>query len=132
SEGASDFARSKTLREQRQYLPAYAERGELMRVIRDNQVVIVVGETGSGKTTQLTQSLYEEACDKMGRIDCTQLRRVAAMSVAKRVSEEMEVKLGGLVGYAIRFEDCTSKETVIKCKPCNSQGFIWYTNDIKT
>lgn len=131
SEGASDFARSKTLREQRQYLPAYAVREELMRVIRDNQVVIVVGETGSGKTTQLTQFLYEEGYGKIGMIGCTQPRRVAAMSVAKRVSEEMEVKLGGLVGYAIRFEDCTSKETVIKCKPCNSQGLIWYTNDIK-
>jgi pre-mRNA-splicing factor ATP-dependent RNA helicase DHX38/PRP16 len=76
----------------------------------------VVGETGSGKTTQLTQFLYEEGYDKSGIIGCTQPRRVAAMSVAKRVSEEMGVKLGGLVGYAIRFEDCTSDETAIKCK----------------
>jgi pre-mRNA-splicing factor ATP-dependent RNA helicase DHX38/PRP16 len=88
-----------------------------MRVIRDNQVVIVVGQTGSGKTTQLTQFLYEEGYAREGLIGCTQPRRVAAMSVAKRVSEEMEVKLGGLVGYAIRFEDCTSDETMIKCKP---------------
>jgi pre-mRNA-splicing factor ATP-dependent RNA helicase DHX38/PRP16 len=115
SEGASAFSKSKTLREQREYLPAFAVREELLRVIRDNQVVIVVGQTGSGKTTQLTQFLYEDGYGKLGMIGCTQPRRVAAMSVAKRVSEEMEVELGGLVGYAIRFEDCTSDETVIKC-----------------
>ncbi|KAL8718213.1 MAG: hypothetical protein Q9225_004621 [Loekoesia sp. 1 TL-2023] len=113
-DGQSAFSKSKTLREQREYLPAFAVREELLRVIRDNQVVIVVGQTGSGKTTQLTQFLYEDGYAKNGLIGCTQPRRVAAMSVAKRVSEEMEVKLGGLVGYAIRFEDCTSKETSIK------------------
>lgn len=113
-EGASAFSKSKTLREQRQYLPAFAVREDLLRVIRDNQVIIVVGQTGSGKTTQLTQFLYEDGYAKLGLIGCTQPRRVAAMSVAKRVSEEMEVKLGGQVGYAIRFEDCTSKETKIK------------------
>jgi pre-mRNA-splicing factor ATP-dependent RNA helicase DHX38/PRP16 len=114
NDGSSDFSRSKTLQEQRQYLPAFAVREELMRVIRDNQVIIVVGQTGSGKTTQLTQFLYEEGYSRSGIIGCTQPRRVAAMSVAKRVSEEMEVRLGGLVGYAIRFEDCTSDETAIK------------------
>ena len=115
-EGGSAFSRSKTLKEQREFLPAFAVREQLMQVIRDNQVVIVVGQTGSGKTTQLTQFLYEEGYGQAGLIGCTQPRRVAAMSVAKRVSEEMEVKLGGLVGYAIRFEDCTSHETAIKCK----------------
>lgn len=117
--GASDFSKSKTLQEQREYLPAFAVREELMRVIRDNQVVIVVGQTGSGKTTQLTQFLYEEGYSRLGMIGCTQPRRVAAMSVAKRVSEEMEVELGGLVGYAIRFEDYTSDKTAIKCKSSN-------------
>lgn len=116
NEGVSAFSKSKTLREQREYLPAFAVREELLRVIRDNQVVIVVGQTGSGKTTQLTQFLHEDGYGKLGMIGCTQPRRVAAMSVAKRVSEEMEVKLGGLVGYAIRFEDCTSNETAIKCE----------------
>ena len=78
-------------------------------------VIIVIGETGSGKTTQLTQFLHEEGYSNFGMIGCTQPRRVAAMSVAKRVSEEMEVDLGAEVGYSIRFEDCTSNKTVIKC-----------------
>ncbi len=114
NQGASNFSQSKSLKEQREFLPAFAVREDLLRVIRDNQVVIVVGETGSGKTTQLTQFLYEDGYGKIGLIGCTQPRRVAAMSVAKRVSEEMECQLGGTVGYAIRFEDCTSKDTVIK------------------
>ncbi|THH05571.1 hypothetical protein EW145_g4696 [Phellinidium pouzarii] len=105
---SSSFARSRTLKEQREYLPAFACREDLLRTIRDNQVVVVVGETGSGKTTQLTQFLYEDGYCTSGIIGCTQPRRVAAMSVAKRC------KLGGKVGYAIRFEDCTSKETAIK------------------
>lgn len=114
SEGQSAFSRTKSLREQREYLPAFAVREELLRVIRDNQVIVVVGQTGSGKTTQLTQFLYEDGYAKNGMIGCTQPRRVAAMSVAKRVAEEMEVKLGGTVGYAIRFEDNTTKDTAIK------------------
>lgn len=123
SQAASAFSRSKTLKEQREFLPAFAVREELLRVIRDNQVVIVVGETGSGKTTQLTQFLLEAGYGKTGMIGCTQPRRVAAMSVAKRVSEEVEVKLGNEVGYAIRFEDCTSDKTIIKCTiPLHSDG----------
>lgn len=114
AKGASEFSRGKTLREQRQFLPAFAVRDELMRVIRENQVVIVIGETGSGKTTQLAQFLHEDGYTGFGMIGCTQPRRVAAMSVAKRVSEEMEVTLGGLVGYSIRFEDVTSEHTKIK------------------
>ncbi|UZJ51768.1 hypothetical protein CBS101457_001088 [Exobasidium rhododendri] len=112
--GASEFSRGKTLKEQRQYLPAFACRDDLMRMIRENQVIIVVGETGSGKTTQVAQFLHEEGYTRNGLIGCTQPRRVAAMSVAKRVSEEMEVELGSVVGYAIRFEDCTSDKTLIK------------------
>ncbi|ORY66025.1 P-loop containing nucleoside triphosphate hydrolase protein [Pseudomassariella vexata] len=114
NEAASDFSKTKSLKEQREFLPAFAVRENLLKIIRENQVVIVVGETGSGKTTQLTQFLYEDGYGNRGMIGCTQPRRVAAMSVAKRVSEEMEVKLGSTVGYAIRFEDCTSKDTVIK------------------
>lgn len=73
-----------------------------------------MGETGSGKTTQLTQYLHEDGFTKYGMIGCTQPRRVAAMSVAKRVSDEMGVQLGDEVGYAIRFEDCTNEKTLIK------------------
>ncbi|KAF7796079.1 hypothetical protein EIP86_007250 [Pleurotus ostreatoroseus] len=112
--GVSAFAKSRTLKEQREYLPAFACREELLQIIRDNQVVVVVGETGSGKTTQLAQFLYEDGYCTYGIVGCTQPRRVAAMSVAKRVSEEMECKLGSTVGYAIRFEDCTTPETKIK------------------
>ena len=114
TEAVSDFAKSKTIQEQREYLPIYSIRERLMTVIRDNRIVIIVGETGSGKTTQLTQYLHEEGYAHMGMIGCTQPRRVAAVSVAKRVSEEMGVELSTKVGYSIRFEDCTSKETKIK------------------
>ncbi|GAA5885982.1 hypothetical protein JCM5296_007051 [Sporobolomyces johnsonii] len=112
--GTSKFAKEKSLKQQRQYLPAFASREDLLRVIRENQVVVVIGETGSGKTTQLTQFLHEEGYSNFGLIGCTQPRRVAAMSVAQRVSEEMECELGAEVGYSIRFEDCTSEKTVIK------------------
>ncbi|POW10235.1 hypothetical protein PSTT_06232, partial [Puccinia striiformis] len=114
SEGVSHFAKSKSLKQQRQYLPAFACRERLLKQIRENQVTIVIGETGSGKTTQLGQFLHEEGYTKYGIIGCTQPRRVAAMSVAKRVSEEMECVLGQEVGYVIRFEDCTSDKTVVK------------------
>jgi len=114
SEGASNFSRTRSIKEQREYLPAFAVREDLMKTIRENQVIIVVGETGSGKTTQLAQFLYEDGYCNYGMIGCTQPRRVAAMSVAKRVSEEMGCPLGDKVGYAIRFEDCTSKATKIK------------------
>ncbi|XP_062404662.1 pre-mRNA-splicing factor ATP-dependent RNA helicase PRP16 isoform X1 [Sardina pilchardus] len=114
SEASSEFAKKKTLLEQRQYLPIFAVRQELLNIIRDNNIVIVVGETGSGKTTQLTQYLHEDGYTGYGMVGCTQPRRVAAMSVAKRVSEEIGSNLGAEVGYAIRFEDCTSEKTVIK------------------
>ena len=103
-----------TILEQRQSLPIYKLRDQLVKAIWDNQILIVVGETGSGKTTQMTQYLAEAGFTIKGKIGCTQPRRVAAMSVAKRVSEEFGCRLGQEVGYTIRFEDCTSSETVIK------------------
>jgi len=114
TEAVSEFSKNKTIKQQREYLPIYSVREELLTIIRDNRIVVIVGETGSGKTTQLTQYLYEENYSAYGLIGCTQPRRVAAVSVAKRVSEEMECELGSKVGYAIRFEDCTSNDTKIK------------------
>ncbi|RWS25016.1 RNA helicase-like protein [Leptotrombidium deliense] len=100
--------------EQRQSLPIYKLKVELVRAVDDNQILIVIGETGSGKTTQMTQYLAENGFTSTGKIGCTQPRRVAAMSVAKRVAEEFGCRLGQEVGYTIRFEDCTSPETAIK------------------
>ncbi|XP_058835458.1 ATP-dependent RNA helicase DHX8 [Topomyia yanbarensis] len=103
-----------SLVEQRQSLPIYKLRDDLIKAVTENQILIVIGETGSGKTTQITQYLAECGFVARGKIGCTQPRRVAAMSVAKRVAEEYGCRLGQEVGYTIRFEDCTSQETVIK------------------
>ncbi|XP_042391527.1 pre-mRNA-splicing factor ATP-dependent RNA helicase DEAH1-like isoform X1 [Zingiber officinale] len=102
------------LQEERQTLPIYPYRDELLQAIHDHQVMVIVGETGSGKTTQIPQYLHEAGYTKHGLVGCTQPRRVAAMSVAARVSQEMGVKLGHEVGYSIRFEDCTSEKTILK------------------
>lgn len=103
-----------TLIEQRKSLPIFKLREDLIKAVTDNQILIVIGETGSGKTTQITQYLAECGFTARGKVGCTQPRRVAAMSVAKRVAEEFGCRLGQEVGYTIRFEDCTSPETVIK------------------
>lgn len=105
---------SMTIKEQRESLPVYKLRKQFLQAVRDNQLLVVVGDTGSGKTTQLTQYLAEDGYGNKGVIGCTQPRRVAAVSVAKRVSEEVGCELGKEIGYTIRFEDCTSQETVIK------------------
>lgn len=107
-------AKHQSMQETRQQLPIYAYREPLLEAIRNYPVLIIEGETGSGKTTQIPQYLHEVGYSELGRIGCTQPRRVAAMSVAARVAQEMDVKLGNQVGYSIRFEDCTSEETVIK------------------
>ncbi|SCV06194.1 LANO_0H24168g1_1 [Lachancea nothofagi CBS 11611] len=99
----------------RKTLPAFKARSELLQIIRDNQVIVVIGETGSGKTTQLAQFLEEDGyCNGGQLIGCTQPRRVAAISVATRVAMEKGVKLGNEVGYSIRFEDKTTSRTKIK------------------
>ncbi|RKP24572.1 P-loop containing nucleoside triphosphate hydrolase protein [Syncephalis pseudoplumigaleata] len=104
-----------SIAEVRRSLPVYQFRDDLLRAIEEYQVLVIVGETGSGKTTQIPQYLHEAGYTKNGKkVGCTQPRRVAAMSVAARVAEEMGVKLGYEVGYTIRFEDCTSDKTVLK------------------
>lgn len=103
-----------TIKQQRETLPVFSFRDQLIEAIKSNQILIVVGETGSGKTTQLTQYLAESGFGNNGIIGCTQPRRVAAISVAKRVSEEVGCELGSEVGYAVRFDDRTSRQTVIK------------------
>lgn len=101
--------------QERKRLPIYPYREALLQAIRDYQVIIIVGETGSGKTTQVMQYLYEDGYCKDGKmVGCTQPRRVAAMSVAARVADEVNVKLGNEVGYTIRFEDNTNERTRIK------------------
>ncbi|KAK4938803.1 DEAH-box ATP-dependent RNA helicase prp22 [Elasticomyces elasticus] len=103
-----------TIKQQRESLPVFKFRKQLLEAVEQNQLLIVVGDTGSGKTTQLTQYLAEGGYANHGMIGCTQPRRVAAMSVAKRVSEEVGCELGREVGYTIRFEDRTSPDTKIK------------------
>lgn len=82
--------------------------------VKQNSVTIVIGETGSGKTTQISQILEEAGCAKDGRIAVTQPRRVAAVSVARRVAQERDCELGQEVGYAVRFEERASSRTRIK------------------
>ncbi|KAM0276954.1 hypothetical protein ACHAQH_006239 [Verticillium albo-atrum] len=103
-----------SMKQQRESLPVYAFRQKFLDAVHDHQVMVVIGETGSGKTTQLTQYLAEGGFANNGVIGCTQPRRVAAMSVAKRVAEEVGCSLGEEVGYTIRFEDRTSPATRIK------------------
>lgn len=106
--------KAQSMKEVRESLPMFKYREELLAAIDEYQILIVVGETGSGKTTQLPQYLHETGVTKRGIVGCTQPRRVAAMSVAARVAEEMGVKLGNEVGYSVRFEDATTEKTVIK------------------
>ncbi|KAI4502443.1 hypothetical protein M0802_002355 [Mischocyttarus mexicanus] len=104
-----------TIQETKKSLPIYPFRNDLIKAIKEHQILIIEGETGSGKTTQIPQYLYNAGFAENDKvIGCSEPRRVAAMSVAARVAHEMAVKLGNEVGYAIRFEDCTSHRTRIK------------------
>lgn len=100
----------------RRDLPVHAQRDEFLRIFHSTQVMVFVGETGSGKTTQIPQFvLYDDMPHLHGaQVACTQPRRVAAMSVAKRVADEMDVELGEEVGYLIRFENKTGPKTILK------------------
>ncbi|MGL4744050.1 MAG: ATP-dependent RNA helicase HrpA, partial [Dermatophilaceae bacterium] len=96
-----------------EHLPVVAARADILGAIREHQVVVVAGETGSGKTTQLPKMLLELGLGTRGRIGHTQPRRIAARSVAERLATELEVELGGLVGYQVRFTDRSSDRTRI-------------------
>jgi len=99
-----------SLYEQRLRLPIYKNREHILYLVEKYQVVIIVGQTGCGKTTQIPQYLREAGWTAGGRVvGCTQPRRVAATSIAERVAQEMGVNLGEEVGYTIRFDDMTTK-----------------------
>eukprot|EP00357_Protocruzia_adherens_P016130 CAMPEP_0115017570 /NCGR_PEP_ID=MMETSP0216-20121206/28210_1 /TAXON_ID=223996 /ORGANISM="Protocruzia adherens, Strain Boccale" /LENGTH=729 /DNA_ID=CAMNT_0002388441 /DNA_START=38 /DNA_END=2227 /DNA_ORIENTATION=+ len=100
--------------EKRKELPAWEAQDQLMKLVEEHQVIILQGETGSGKTTQVPQFLALQKMFGDKAICCTQPRRVAAMSVAARVADEMDVYLGEEVGYTIRFEDKSSPRTLLK------------------
>ncbi|KAM3853092.1 ATP-dependent RNA helicase DHX33 isoform 1-T1 [Vipera latastei] len=99
---------------QRRSLPIFQARGTLLGQLRTLDCAVLIGETGSGKTTQIPQYLYEGGIGRQGIVAVTQPRRVAAISLATRVSDEKKTELGKLVGYTVRFEDLTSDETKIK------------------
>ncbi|KAI7970658.1 hypothetical protein EIK77_003058 [Talaromyces pinophilus] len=100
----------------RRNLPVHQQRDEFLQLYQKSQILVFVGETGSGKTTQIPQFVLFDDLPQTQRkmVACTQPRRVAAMSVAQRVAAEMDVKLGEEVGYSIRFEDKTSPKTILK------------------
>ncbi|ROT43449.1 pre-mRNA-splicing factor ATP-dependent RNA helicase PRP43 [Sodiomyces alkalinus F11] len=100
----------------RRDLPVHKQRQEFLNKYHSSQILVFVGETGSGKTTQIPQYvLFDEVPHRSGKmVACTQPRRVAAMSVAQRVADELDVTLGEEVGYSIRFEDMTSPNTLLK------------------
>ena len=95
-------------------LPVYKNHEKILSALKENQAVVVESPTGSGKTTQLPVILYEAGYSHRGIIGVTQPRRIAAVSVSEFIARQTETPIGGLVGYKMRFEDCTSPQTKIK------------------
>ncbi|HHF0413490.1 TPA: ATP-dependent RNA helicase HrpA [Haemophilus influenzae] len=95
-------------------LPVSQRKAEIQKLLSEHQVIVVAGETGSGKTTQLPKMCLELGFGNLGMIGHTQPRRIAARSVAARIAEELKTELGGLVGYKVRFNDQISDDTQIK------------------
>eukprot|EP00887_Chlorella_sp_A99_P005931 scaffold29.g5931.t1 len=112
--GDTVAAKRQRLEAERRALPMWEARDAFIEQVRKNRVLVVIGETGSGKTTQIPRFLCDAGLAAGGAIACTQPRRVAAVTVAQRVAEELGVELGREVGYSIRFDDRTSPETAIK------------------
>ena len=95
-------------------LPVSQRKAEIQKLLSEHQVIVVAGETGSGKTTQLPKMCLELGLGNLGTIGHTQPRRIAARSVAARIAEELQTELGDLVGYKVRFNDQISDNTQIK------------------
>ena len=95
-------------------LPVNARRGDIAKAIESHQVVVICGETGSGKTTQIPKILLEMQRGVAGWIGHTQPRRIAARSVANRIAQELKTELGGAVGYKVRFLDKVKRESYVK------------------
>src|SRR4051812_19515093 len=95
-------------------LPVVARKEDIATAIRDHQVVIVAGETGAGKTTQIPKICLELGRGIEGTIGHTQPRRIAARSVAERIAEELDTELGGAIGYQVRFTDHSTRDTLVK------------------
>src|SRR6476646_6722678 len=95
-------------------LPVSQRRDDIAAVIRDHQVVVIAGETGSGKTTQIPKICLERGRGVRGTIGHTQPRRLAARTVAERIADELDVPIGGVVGWKVRFTDRVSEHTLVK------------------
>jgi len=95
-------------------LPITARKDEIVAAIRDRQVVVIAGETGSGKTTQIPKMCLEAGLGIEAKIGCTQPRRIAALSISRRIAEEVQMNWEREIGCKIRFDDRSSPETYIK------------------
>src|SRR5690606_185217 len=95
-------------------LPIAAKADEIVALLRRHQALVVAGETGSGTTTQLPKLCLAAGRGSRGLVGCTQPRRIAARAVARRVAEELQVPMGGAVGYQVRFNDQVGPQTVVK------------------
>eukprot|EP01059_Diplonema_ambulator_P004941 TRINITY_DN14687_c0_g1_i2.p1 TRINITY_DN14687_c0_g1~~TRINITY_DN14687_c0_g1_i2.p1 ORF type:complete len:204 (+),score=38.17 TRINITY_DN14687_c0_g1_i2:51-662(+) len=106
--------KSRELRKVAAELPVAEAEDGIVEMVKANQAVVLIGETGSGKTTQVPQFLLRKLDLKGKMIGVTQPRRIAAVTIARRVAEEVGTALGSAVGYAVRFDDTTSPKTRIK------------------
>ena len=114
--GAATFNFSNApLAQQRLLLPIYKHKRQILYSVEHFGVVVIVGETGTGKSTQILQYLLENGwCENEFQVACTQPRRIAARSVAERIADEIESKIGDFVGWHIRFDKQLSSTTIVK------------------